>query len=281
VWFSKLKSRGIEPEFIELDNQRIIDVLSYGSGSPHIWLHSGFRGRIGISNLIKTVERELQKRNLTIRQFIPHLSGFGQSSATISPGANPFEMAEDIIKYIEQQNLADIRLIGYSLGANVGSIVSNRIPERIQSLVLLGTAIEGSDLNVYRELHTKYSNEDWEGIVNTIAVKLVGDNNRDQYLKMMPLVKKQVSSERFERDLVRLLDMKTRLDVFPEIEKLVVPTLMISGLQDPFVPRPERRDLLDSKSNIQSKFLEGVGHNEVVFPRQVNLIDDILEFWGY
>jgi pimeloyl-ACP methyl ester carboxylesterase len=190
-------------------------------------------------------------------------------------------MAEDIIKLIEHWDLTDLRMIGYSLGANVGSIVSNKIPERIQSLVLLGTAIEGSDLNVYRELHTQFTNEDWEGIVNTIAMRLVGENNREQYLKMMPLVKKQVSSERFERDLLRLLDMKTRLDVFPEIEKLTVPTLMISGLQDPFVPRPDRRELLCTKSNFQTKFLEGVGHNEVVFPRQVNLVDDILDFWGY
>lgn len=268
-------------ELIELSNKRVVDLETRGTGTPILWLHSGFRGRSGLDGIVKAYMRELDKRAVSSKHYLPNLAGFGRSSRGPTPGANPYDMARDIIALIEHLDLQRLKIVGYSLGANVATIISNRLPARIDKVVLLGTAIEGSDLEVYRDLLQRYREEDWEGIVEIIAHRLVGDRYREQYLKMMPLVKKQVSSERFESDLSRILNAETRLDVFPELERLESPTLMISGLQDPFVPRPSRIRILQGNSNIHLKLLPEVGHNEMVFPRQVDLVDDIMSFWGF
>jgi pimeloyl-ACP methyl ester carboxylesterase len=269
------------PHLVHLHDNRIVDCLHYGAGNPHLWLHSGFRGRIGLSTLIRTVERELKKRKITVTEYIPQLAGFGESTSGKSQGANPYEMADDIVGLVMQLDVTDLRITGYSLGANVAAIVANKIPERVHNLVLIGTAIEGGDLDVYRELYTQYAKKNWDGMVKTIAHRLVGDKNREQYLRLAPLVKKEISSRRFERDLLRLLDTGTRLDVFAEVENLSVPTLMISGIQDPFVPNPERRKVLEANENIKMKLIDGTGHNEMVFPRQVDFVKDLMNFWNY
>lgn len=271
----------LHPQMVHLHDNRIVDCLHYGSGNPHLWLHSGFRGRIGLSTLIRAVERDLKKRNMTVTEYVPHLAGFGESTSGKGPGANPYEMADDIVGLVMKLDVSDLRLTGYSLGANVAAIVANKIPERVRNLVLIATAIEGGDLNVYRDLYTQYTKKDWDGIIQTIAYRLVGDKNREQYLKLAPLVTKQIRSRSFKQDLLRLLDTGTRLDVFPEVEKLSVPTLMISGLQDPFIPSLERRKILEANGNITMKLIDGTGHNEMVFPRQVHFTDDLMSFWHY
>ena len=171
-----------------------------------------------------------------------------------------------------------IDIIGFSLGANVASLLANSIPERIGRVVLLGTAIEGESLEIYRRLLSLYNKKDWKGIVNEIAMHLVGRKNRSQYLKMFPLVKKQVSSERFSQDLTRILSSGVRLDVFNEIEKITHSTLMISGTDDPFIPSLSRIQILKRKQNIKLILVDGIGHNEIVFPKQIDLSDKIIEF---
>lgn len=265
-------------QIVKLSSDTQIDLLVQGSGKPVMWLHSGFRGRIGLGNLISTVERKLNQADIHWRNIIPNLPGFGESTSTSSQNNNPYELTENIEELVTLLDYPSIDIIGFSLGANVASILVNRIPDRIRRVVLLGTAVEGRSLDVYRKLLELYDREDWEGIVNKIALSLVGRKNRRQYLKMMPLVKKQVASERFAIDLTRIVSSGVRLDIFNELEKIPHPTLMISGEDDPFRPTPKRLEVLQKKENIKLILLEGIGHNEMVFPRQIDLSDQILEF---
>jgi pimeloyl-ACP methyl ester carboxylesterase len=266
---------------ITTNRGRVVDLLVEGLGEPILWLHSGFRGREGILGLFKKTNREMNRMNREALNLLPNMTGFGDSSQGVKAGANPYEMAEDIIELIQELNLRNVKIVGYSLGANVAAILANQVPDYIQNLVLLATAIEGSDLEVYRSLLELYYAENWEGIISLIAQQLVGDKNRPGYLRMMPLAKKQVTSERFKNDLIRIIGAEKRLDVFDELEKNDLPTLMISGKQDPFVPRPERIEQLSKKGNIQIHLLEGIGHNEVVFPRQVDISGYMFGFWGF
>jgi pimeloyl-ACP methyl ester carboxylesterase len=265
-------------QIINLSDSHQVDLLVQGQGHPVLWLHSGFRGRIGLGNLVSVVDRKLKEKNHEWLNLIPNLPGFGKSTSGPSQNTNPYELADIIEDLVNHLNFPQIDLIGYSLGANIASILVSRIPEQFERIVLLGTAIQGKNLDVYRSLLELYNAGDWDGIVSAIANTLVGSNNRQQYLKMMPLVRKQVSSKRFSEDLSRILSSGVRLDVFDEIMNIQQPTLMISGSDDPFVPTKERIQLIRQKVNIRFILLDGIGHNELVFPRQVDISDQIIHF---
>ncbi|MFW9964801.1 MAG: alpha/beta fold hydrolase [Candidatus Sifarchaeia archaeon] len=265
-------------QIIKLPNNSRIDLLVRGGGNPVLWLHSGFRGRVGIENLVSSIERKLKQSDKEWLHLIPNLPGFGESSQTISKNNNPYELTANIEELVNLLDYPRIDVIGFSLGANIASILVNSIPKRFRRVVLLGTAIEGRNLEVYRQLLNLYYKRDWDGIVNEIAERLVGSRNRSQYIKMMPLVKKQVSSESFSRDLVRILSSGVRHDIFEELKKMSHTALMISGTDDPFAPTPTRAQVLERKNNIKFILIDGIGHNEIVFPRQIDLSDQIIEF---
>jgi len=266
-------------QIISLSNKCKVDLYVQGNGYPVLWLHSGFRGRIGLTNLISAVERKLKQKKVEWLNIIPNLPGFGDSTSGPSENTNPYELADTLEELILYLNYPSLNIIGFSLGANITSILANRIPEKLNKIVLLGTAIEGKNLDIYRRLLDLHNGEKWEEIVNVIALNLVGSKNRSQYLKMIPLVRKQVSSVRFSQDLNRILSSGVRLDVFEEVKNITLPTLMISGKDDPFVPTPERIDIIKQNENIRFILLDGIGHNELVFPRQVDLSTQIIQFF--
>jgi pimeloyl-ACP methyl ester carboxylesterase len=274
-----MTGRETPSELVRIAKGHVVEVRREGKGRPYIWLHSAFRGPMALEALFRHLKTNLELEGLSAQHFLPWLPGFGRSSPSSEPGVRPYEMADSIVNLIEKLELRAVRMIGYSLGANVAAIVANQLSDVIDKLVILGVAIEGSDLMVYRQLLSLTAAHDWDGIVHFTAQNLVGTKNREQYLKMAPLTRKQVSAKGFEEDLMRVLDSGTRLDVFPEVEKLSVPTLLISGLDDPFVPGREKREVLKHNPDIQMVLLEGVGHNDLVFPMQVDLGPYVMDFW--
>jgi len=265
---------------LHLDNGRIIDLLDDGSGEPFLWLHSGFRGRNGLAILVNQVKRDLKKKGIRARHILPNMSGFGRSSPASQPGLDPYEIATDISDLLATMDLRNVHLVGYSMGANVSTVVANRDPKRVSDLILIASAIEGANLEVYRWILGAYEKQDWEGIVKFVVDNLVGSQSRESYLKLLPLLRKQVALGSFWDDLKRILDSGTRFDVFPEIKRISVPTLLISGSEDPFAPDPSRFSMLEDNQNLRVTMLPGVGHNDIVFPRQVNLVEHLYEFWG-
>ena len=164
---------------LHLYNGRIVDLLDDGSGEPFLWLHSGFRGRNGLATLVNQVRRDLKKKGIRARHILPNMSGFGRSSSTSQPGLNPYEIATDISGLLDTMDLRNVHLIGYSMGANVSTVVANRVPKRIGDLILIASAIEGANLNLYDRILRAHETQDWEGIVKLVADNLVGSQSRE------------------------------------------------------------------------------------------------------
>lgn len=276
----KIVLREMNPgeHIIRINDEMVIDLYVKGTGRPILWLHSGFRGRNGLLNLFRVVERELSKETELRMHLLPNLPGFGRSTPYDKEGTNPYLFAKALGQLLELIDCTTLSIVGYSLGANTAAVLANMLEKKVNRLILLSTAIEGSCLSIYRHLIDLWKSGMWDEIIEVIAGELVGKKNREHYRRMAPLLRKQISSEEFANDLSRILIANTRIDVFPEIEKLSCPTLMISGEDDPFVLSPEKRKIIASKDNIELIILEGIGHNELVFPKQVDLTRKILDF---
>lgn len=69
--------------------------------------------------------------------YAPCLTGLGEKRSLIRPGINLTTHANDVVELIEQEELDDVVLVGWSYGGMVISEVLARIPDRIGAMVYL------------------------------------------------------------------------------------------------------------------------------------------------
>ncbi|MCD4678812.1 MAG: alpha/beta fold hydrolase [Bacteroidales bacterium] len=101
---------------------------TYGTGHPIIILH----GLFGMSDNWVTFGKQLAKE---YEVFIPDLRNHGRS-----PHSNEFDytfLLNDLVEFIQEQNLHDIILIGHSMGGKVAMLAALHHPEIIKKLIVL------------------------------------------------------------------------------------------------------------------------------------------------
>ncbi|MFD0713350.1 alpha/beta fold hydrolase [Paenibacillus sp. GCM10027626] len=104
-----------------------------GVGDPVIFLHSGYsRGILAFASQML----DFQKRYTC---YFPDFRGHGRSRCESLAWSTP-QLAEDIVAFMERQDIPRAHLIGYSLGANVGLYVAALHPERAATLTTIGTS---------------------------------------------------------------------------------------------------------------------------------------------
>ena len=67
----------------------------------------------------------------------PSMTGIGERSHLASPEVDLSFHAEDVLQAIECERLSDFVLVGHSYGGMVVSVVADRVPEKLRSLVYL------------------------------------------------------------------------------------------------------------------------------------------------
>ncbi len=69
--------------------------------------------------------------------------GVGERAAELSPACDNDLFLADTLATLERENLRDIVLVGHSFGSLIASLVTDRIPERIDHLVIIDGAGAG------------------------------------------------------------------------------------------------------------------------------------------
>lgn len=100
----------------------------FGSGDPVVILH----GLFGVSDNWVTFGRSISGR---FSVFIPDLRNHGQSPH--SPLFDFPSMEQDLLEFMEVNDLRNINLIGHSLGGKVAMYFSLHYPELVKKLVIV------------------------------------------------------------------------------------------------------------------------------------------------
>ncbi|NIK76780.1 pimeloyl-ACP methyl ester carboxylesterase [Paenibacillus castaneae] len=104
-----------------------------GVGEAVIFLHSGYsRGILAFASQIL----DFQKYYTC---YFPDFRGHGRTRCESLEWSSP-QLADDIVKYMDEMNVAKAHLIGYSLGANVGLYIAVHHQDRVASLTTIGTS---------------------------------------------------------------------------------------------------------------------------------------------
>jgi non-heme chloroperoxidase len=74
-----------------------------------------------------------------LRVIAPDLRGHGHSDRPVA-GYRITEMAEDVVQLMDALNVPTAAIVGHSMGSFIAQAIVDRMPERVTSLVLLGSA---------------------------------------------------------------------------------------------------------------------------------------------
>lgn len=103
-----------------------------GWGAPVLFLHSAYsRGIVAFSGQIQPFFHHW-------RCLLPDLRGHGRTTADRPDWSTPL-LAEDMAGLLDALGIERAHVIGYSLGGGVGLHLAAAHPERVRSLILIGT----------------------------------------------------------------------------------------------------------------------------------------------
>ncbi|GAA0398201.1 alpha/beta hydrolase [Paenibacillus motobuensis] len=104
-----------------------------GTGKPIIFLHSSYsRGILAFASQLLDFQK-------SYTCYYPDLRGHGRTRCESMDWNSPI-LAEDIINFMDVLHIPKAHLIGYSLGANVALYCAVKHPERVASIVTIGTS---------------------------------------------------------------------------------------------------------------------------------------------
>lgn len=188
------------------------------------------------------------------------LRGFGGSSK--APQVHDYTLdafAEDVILLLDALEIPKITLLGHSLGSFVAQRVAAQQPERINKLILLGTATESHN-EAQRMLMSFIDSSDEESLSLAFIQNLQSFNARPLYDPEVMLRIAQESTRSnlsvWKAVLIALRESEHR----SKIRKISAPTLLLWGSDDHIFLRKGQEEFRQLFPTAQLEVFEGLGH---------------------
>ncbi|MGB5819992.1 MAG: alpha/beta hydrolase [Saonia sp.] len=237
------------------------------NGKTLLFLH----GYTDTSRSFERVIQELMEFNGGLHILVPDLRGHGESSMPhYSETANGFEISNftaDILDFINQLNLKEVVLVGHSMGSIIAQEIALMHPEKISSLILMGTFANTKENPMVQDfllkdlikaewgriLHTKFG-EDWRNTSYLLTPKYLGDDVVT-FLKENWVVEAYAPETFLETVYLETiatpfgtwfgaLESIAAVDNTTKLRNLAVPTLVLWGNDDTIFPEsPDQSEL--------------------------------------
>jgi pimeloyl-ACP methyl ester carboxylesterase len=191
--------------------------------------------------------------------------GTGRSDKPPGPYSIPM-MADDAARVLDQCEISEAHVIGHSMGGYIAQTLALRHPQRVRSLVLIGTSPGGGQtLPVPQETQLAWEN----------AAKLTpAEYARSTMPRSFAPGWTEKNPARFEELLGRRLEFPTPPQCWLEqfkacveyveqgvpVEEIRVPALVVHGREDRVVPHENGAVLARRLPGARFASLEGVGH---------------------
>jgi len=251
-------------------DQGIIHYEAYGRGRPVILLHGWMESWSVWRQTIEALGKEF-------RMYALDFWGFGESVGTSYTVDTYVEMVN---QFLDRLGIVRAPLIGHSMGGTVSLSAAMRYPEKVVKVVVIGSPIHGSSLNILLKL---------SGIPAVAALlfrvplllsffTLIGGYLTTpragyQFYRQVRAEMSQVSMHSFFQSIGTL----RRTDLRPHLSKVRPPTLGIYGKWD-FIVHPNQAKVLQKGvPHAKTLLYPDAGHLPMMDTPD-RLIRDIREF---
>lgn len=221
------------------------------SGRAVILLHGYTDSWFSFSLMLPHLDSELHVFALDQR-------GHGKSDR--SGGGYTFpDFAGDVIGFMDAKGIRSAVLVGHSMGSFVAQHVALEAPDRVDGLVLIGSAttVRNDAVLAFRK--------ELDKLEDPVPVRFAHEFQTST-------VAGQVPAEFMQRAVAESLRLPARLwrevadgmlagDAVERLDRITAPTLIIWGDRDGFFPRSEQDRLTTSLKNSTLKVYTGTGHS--------------------
>jgi pimeloyl-ACP methyl ester carboxylesterase len=205
--------------------------------------------------------------------WVPHLGAFGRTFDVIAPDLPGFAgsadrpapdsiegMAGAVVTLIDALGVGPFHLLGHSMGGMVAQQIALDHPERVQKLVLYGTAPLGDLPKRFETLEASIARLETEGVEATadrIVPTWFVDGDAAPYYR---LCYEAGRGTRVGAAITALGAVK-RWDVRSRLAELKMPTLVISGDRDRSISLDQAFALREGIAGSQLCIVPGCAHN--------------------
>lgn len=210
----------------------------------------------------------------------------GKSTA-IEYGKNPYtvmDLTQDAIAILDDYNIQKAHIVGFSMGGQIGQFLGAYFPQRVASLTLMATSTSfregfeafegiygGNGLSAPIQEFVKWATQPRlekqsysDKVKNFLTMWELCNNNQSTFDRKLyqELAKSSFERSRIENPYPNQTQaMKASYKAHEEApSKIVAPTLIIHGTQDPIFGIDHGISLQNNIQNSKLELVEGMGH---------------------
>lgn len=218
---------------------------------PVILLH-------GYSDSSFSYSRVMLLMDARYRVFALDQRGHGESDRPVS-GYKFADFASDVLKFMDAKNLSKAILVGHSMGSFVAQHIAVNAPERVDKLILIGSAATIHN-NVVLDLQKEVGS-----LEDPVPIDFIREFQSGTVFQKLPdaFFDRVIDESKKLPARVWREAMKGMLaaDSKSELGKIKAPTLILWGDKETIFSRSEQDALLSAIPDSSLKVYEDVGHN--------------------
>lgn len=236
----KLKT-GVRLRYAEQGNE---------NGLPVILLH-------GYGDSSFTYSRVMPLMKAKYRVFVPDQRGHGESDRPMN-GYKFADFAADIIAFMDAMNLKKAVIVGHSMGSFIAQHIAVTAPERVEKLVLIGSAATVRNDVVSELKKAVYELKDPVPVefVREFQYGTVYRKPSDDFMELIIAESQKVPAHVWRG----VMDGMLAADSKKDLGKIKMPTLIIWGDKEQIFGRKEQDELMSGIPHAVFKAYPDIGH---------------------
>ena len=207
--------------------------------------------------------RRMPELNALVVDLPGHGRSEGKGRATVSA------YASDLLAFLDALKLKRVNLLGHSMGGAIAQTIALHHPERVQSLILVGT---GAKLGVHPDLLS--------GILTELSHSVNMIVNGYYGAMSTPSMRRRTYQTLMEFNPTILYNdyaACNQFDLRTEVSRIKAPTLIIGGAEDFMTPFKFSEFLHEQITGSTLLKVDGAAHMLIL--EQPQLVADIIHNW--
>ena len=247
-------------------------------------IFSGTRGLLGDANHIVFIHGTGMYNTvwtLFARYFLRHgrdvlsidLPGHGKSKGPLLDSIE--SLSSNLLNYLDSRNIHKFSVVGDSMGSLISLEAASTQPERVNSLVMIGTALPMAVSEALLDLAKRND----PGAIDILTFMGYSNNarignNKNPGMWMTEGTRRLM--QRSSKDVIfnDLMACSNYADGLEKAKNVSANTLLILGENDYLTPRHRAKDLINNFESVKVKEIKNSGHTMMV--ENPNLVLDYL-----
>lgn len=243
-----------------------------GSGEPIVFIHGLSDSLLFWEPLASSLKNDYQVIRMDLRGHGE--SELGSDEITIGLYVN------DLIGLLDDLNVGNVNLVGFSLGSVVALDFALKFPGRVSSLVLMSgfAKVDEHLLDVFAKFKSTLNagfEEFYDFILPMVLCPDVIADNREELEFLKGIASRSANTQAY----INAVDACMEFDCEDKLSELEMPALVLVGRYDEITPLDLQRDLQQKIKNSDIVIFDNVKHNLLVGENNIKILEILKDFY--